>query len=195
MILYCIIFIWQIYLTSYIYLKISADEVVSFDWQIIYSPHATYVTVPSRERPWAIRNYALSGGSSSLAEVSETWLIRNGSQTLPRYCPALLTSGLHARLSHFPPLSPSSPCCSSSPPPSPYRREGSRGLIVSLFPTPLSNATGLNGVIVVSGRAADNSRGFQGSRRDRHPKRATSIATALSPLFARDIFIRVARHI
>lgn len=33
-------------------------------------------------------------------------------------------------------------------------------MIVSLFPTPLSNATTVNGVIVISGRGADNPRVF-----------------------------------
>lgn len=40
---------------------------------------------------------------------------------------------------------------------------GEAGLIVSLFPTPLSNATTVNGVIVISGRGADNPRAFRAS--------------------------------
>lgn len=51
--------------------------IVSSIFRLIdYSLYAAYVTVPSRERPWATRNYALRGGrgrggSSSLAKVSE----------------------------------------------------------------------------------------------------------------------------
>jgi len=57
-----------------------------------------------------------------------------------------------------------------------------------LFPTPLSNATGLNGVIVVSGRGADNSRGFQAAPGPTSEARLSPPPFLLLPPSCRAIF-------